>query len=66
MSRIKEYDIWIACWGDEEKLNSHYNGHYGMWQYSDNGSVKGIKEDVDLNYAYKKYAAVINKYGLNK
>lgn len=66
MSRIKEYDIWIACWGDEEKLNSHYNGHYGMWQYSDNGSVKGIKEDVDLNYAYKNYAAVIDKYGLNK
>ena len=66
MARIKEYDIWIACWGDEEKLNSNYNGHYGMWQYSDEGSVKGIQEDVDLNYAYKNYAAVIDKYGLNK
>lgn len=65
-SRIKDYDIWIACWGDEEKLNTYYSGHYGMWQYSDEGSVNGISEDVDLNYAYKDYAAIIDKYGLNK
>lgn len=65
-SRIKDYDIWIACWGNEEKLNTYYSGHYGMWQYSDEGSVNGISEDVDLNYAYKDYAAIIDKYGLNK
>lgn len=65
-SRIKNYDIWIACWGDEEKLNTYYSGHYGMWQYSDEGRLNGISEDVDLNYAYKDYAAIIDKYGLNK
>ncbi len=65
-SRIKDYDIWIACWGDEEKLNTYYSGHYGMWQYSDEGKVNGIDEDVDLNYAYKDYAAIIDKFGLNK
>ena len=66
MSRIKDYDIWIACWGDNEKLNSYYDGHYGMWQYTDEGSVSGIKGDVDLDYAYKDYADIINKYGLNR
>lgn len=65
-SRIKDYDIWVACWGDEEKLSTYYSGHYGMWQYSDEGSVNGISEDVDLNYAYKDYAAIIDKFGLNK
>ena len=65
-SRIKDYDIWIACWGDEEKLNTYYSGHYGMWQYSDEGRIDGIDEDVDLNYAYKDYAAIIDKFGLNK
>ena len=65
-SRIKDYDIWIACWGDKEKLNTYYNGHYGMWQYSDDGRINGIDEDVDLNYAYKDYAGTIDKFGLNK
>ncbi len=66
MSRIKDYDIWIACWGDNEKLNTYYDGHYGMWQYTDEGSVAGIKGDVDLDYAYKDYADIIDRYGLNK
>ena len=53
-------------WGDEEKLSTYYSGHYGMWQYSDEGRIDGIDEDVDLNYAYKDYAAIIDKFGLNK
>ena len=65
-SRIKDYDIWIACWGDKEKLNTYYDGHYGMWQYTDEGRINGIDEDVDLNYAYKDYAGTIDKFGLNK
>lgn len=65
MSKIKNYDIWIACWGDEERLNSFYDGPYGMWQYSATGSVSGINGDVDLNYAYKDYADRIRKMGLN-
>ncbi len=65
-SRIAKYDIWIACWGDTEKLDLHYDGHYGMWQYSDEGSVDGIKGDVDLDYAFKDYAYIIKKNGLNR
>ena len=65
-SRLTKYDIWIACWGDEERLNSYYDGHYGMWQYSSTGSVNGINGDVDLDYSYKDYAYIIAKNGLNK
>ena len=65
MSRIEKYDIWVASWGDEEKLNDSYDGHYGMWQYSATGSVNGIDGEVDLNYAYKNYAAVIKNNKLN-
>ena len=65
MSRIQKYDIWVASWGDEEKLNNSYDDHYGMWQYSSTGSVNGIDGEVDLNYAYKDYAAIIKKNGLN-
>lgn len=65
MSQINKYDIWIASWGDEEKLNNAYDGHYGMWQYSSTGKVNGIKGEVDLDYAYKDYPAAIKRNGLN-
>lgn len=66
MSKIEPYDIWVACWGDEQKLAENYSYHYGMWQYSETGKIAGIDEYVDLNYSYKDYKATIEKYGLNK
>lgn len=63
--KLEKYDIWIACWGGEERLNSLYDGRYGMWQYSSTGKVKGINGDVDLDYSYKDYAEIIRKNGLN-
>lgn len=65
MTKIVNYDIWIACWGDEERLNSFYDGPYGMWQYSATGSVNGIDGEVDLDYAYKDYPDRIRRSGLN-
>ncbi|MGN0637406.1 MAG: GH25 family lysozyme [Huintestinicola sp.] len=64
--RIADYDIWVACWGDEEKLFENFSYHYGMWQYSETGKLDGIEEYVDLNYCYKDYRATIKKYGLNR
>ncbi len=66
MDKIEKYDIWVACWGDEDKLAENYSYHYGMWQYSETGRIAGIDEDVDLNFAYKDYRATIEKYGLNQ
>lgn len=64
--RIADYDIWVACWGDEEKLFENFSYHYGMWQYSETGRLDGIEEYVDLNYCYKDYKGTIKKYGLNR
>ncbi len=53
---LKKYDVWVA------EYNSgiyHYNGHYGIWQYSSTGSVDGIPAAVDLNYCYKNYPEII-------
>ena len=66
MSKISKYDIWIASWGDEEKLTSVYDGPYDMWQYSATGSVSGIFGEVDLDYSYKDYSVIIRERGLNK
>lgn len=65
IDRLKDYDIWVACWGDEERLMSNYDYHYGMWQYSSTGRIKGIDGDVDLNYAFKNYPQRIRSNGLN-
>lgn len=62
---LKKYDIWIACWGDEDRLAALYDGHYGIWQYSSTGRVNGINGDVDLDYSYKDYASIIRKGGYN-
>lgn len=64
--RISDYDVWVACWGDEEKLFENFSYHYGMWQYSETGKLDGIEEYVDLNYCYKDYKGTIKKYGLNR
>jgi GH25 family lysozyme M1 (1,4-beta-N-acetylmuramidase) len=46
------YPIWVASWGDVEKLDAFYDGSYFLWQYSSSGKVAGINGDVDLNYLY--------------
>lgn len=40
-------------------------GNYGLWQYSWKGSVSGIVGEVDLDYAYQDYPAIIKAAGLN-
>ena len=65
LNRIKGTDIWVASWGNDDKLREYYKGTFGMWQYSSTGRVNGINGDVDLNYAFKDYAHVIRKNGLN-
>lgn len=58
----KKYDIWLAEWRDDKPT---YNGSYGMWQYTSDGSVSGISGRVDMNYAYKDYPAIMKANGLN-
>jgi GH25 family lysozyme M1 (1,4-beta-N-acetylmuramidase) len=43
--KLKKYDLWIANYKDEPDLPEDFI----MWQYSCEGFVSGIYNDVDLN-----------------
>lgn len=61
-SVLTSYDIWVA------HINvsaPNYSGNYGMWQYSHTGSVNGISGNVDLDYSYKYYPAIMKNKKLN-
>lgn len=62
-SQLKSYDVWLAAYVksvDDAPLP------YGIWQYSNKGTVPGISQLVDLDIAYKDYPSIIRKAGLNK
>ena len=59
--RIKCYDIWLAQWADK----ATWGNPYGIWQYSNSGTVDGINKRVDLDIAYKDYPNIIKEAGLN-
>ena len=61
MARLASYDLWIAHYASA----CGYKGAHGMWQYSSSGSVPGVNGRCDMNYAYKDYASIIKKAGLN-
>ena len=62
MDELKGIDVWVAHYGVKKPA---YAGDYGMWQYTREGKVDGIVGNVDKNYAYKDYKAIIQKAGLN-
>ena len=45
LKNLTAYDTWLAHYTDE----TPYPFEYIMWQYSDEGKVKGIKKKVDLD-----------------
>ena len=60
-SKLKAYDKWVA----QYNTACNYKGKYGMWQYTDKGTVRGISGNVDLNACYKNYPAIMKKAKLN-
>ena len=62
MSRIEEdYKIWVAQYPAlpyPETKQTSYSGTHHMWQYSMEGSVPGIRQNVDLNIAYFGYDGI--------
>ncbi|MDE6834125.1 MAG: glycoside hydrolase family 25 protein [Ruminococcus sp.] len=53
---LNQYTVWIAHYNVRKPS---YGGYYGMWQYSCNGSVSGVNGNVDLDYAYVDYPAIM-------
>lgn len=61
IERLTAYDKWVARYGSKPK----YMTNYGIWQASSSGRVDGIQGNVDIDYAYQDYPAIIKKAGLN-
>ena len=62
----REYRIWVAQYVDPEAGEidrPDYDGAYVMWQYTDEGTVPGIRTVVDLNRAYIGYSRTAQPKG---
>lgn len=58
------FDVWLARY-NEYLPDAYYDDQFGMWQYTETGSIDGVTGKADLNYCYKNYPAIIQKYGFN-
>jgi lysozyme len=63
MAVLKRYDLWLAWWPTNPVGPGRTD--VGIWQYTSKGSVPGIAGNVDMNYAYKDYPAIMKRAGLN-
>jgi GH25 family lysozyme M1 (1,4-beta-N-acetylmuramidase) len=62
------YDVWYARYPLSEKPTwneQKYGKQLGMWQYSESGEIDGLDGSFDLNYAYKDYKEIMQKWELN-
>lgn len=56
----KRYALWYAFYNSTLDCTG-----CGIWQFTSEGSIPGIAGDVDLDYSYVDYPAVIRSAGLN-
>lgn len=68
---LKKYDVWLARYPKDKTKTKPENKPktafaFGMWQYTSTASVPGITGNTDLSHAYKDYAAIIAKKGLDR
>ena len=60
---LKPFDVWLAAYRKDKPATAY---PYGMWQYTSEGKIPGVSKGVDLSHAYKDYAAIIAKKGLDR
>ena len=51
-----KYRVWVARYGLTGADRPDYDGEYSMWQYTNQGSVPGVDNYVDLDMAYFGYS----------
>lgn len=51
IDRLEAYDKWFAYYGEE----MYFPYDYAMWQYTEKGTVAGIKGNVDMNISFKEW-----------
>lgn len=57
----ESYCMWVAQWAN----SCTYSGQFGIWQYSDSGTVPGIAGNVDMNKCLIDYPSLITGKGFN-
>lgn len=53
LEELEKYEKWFAYYD----TSIYYPYDFKIWQYSDNGSVDGIKGDVDMNISFKTWGS---------
>lgn len=61
ITKLQKFDKWVARYGSKPQ----YVKTYGMWQYSNTGTVSGISGGVDMDESYMNYPEIIKGAGLN-
>ena len=61
-SVFKKYTVWVAHYNVNRPS---FHSDYGMWQYTNVGSVSGINGDVDRDYLYVDYPSIVKDVHLN-
>ena len=57
-----KYPLWVA----QYNYRCTYTANkYGIWQYSSEGRVNGISDNVDMDYCYTDYPSIIKNGGYN-
>lgn len=51
LDKFRNYTLWIASYQDSPPILKD-GAHWDFWQYSEKGSIEGIKSYVDLNCFY--------------
>ena len=54
---LEKYDIWVAHFKVEAPS---YFKDYGMWQYTSESRIDGIKGDIDRDHCYINYPYIIS------
>lgn len=52
LSRLTQYDLWYA----EYRAAPSFYYQFGMWQYTREGTVPGISQQVPITLSFKNYA----------
>ena len=57
-----KYALWVA----QYNYRCTYTANkYGIWQYSSEGRINGISGNVDMDYCYTDYPAIVKNGGYN-
>lgn len=61
IDQLTAYDKWVACWG----ASPSYVKSWGVWQFTNRGSVSGVSGRVDRDYSRNNYPQIMRTHHLN-